>query len=56
MFGEKGIIYKERRSCSVNSTNFTTLGKIDLHDMEELFVSYPQFQSVLVEKVKEYDD
>lgn len=24
--------------------------------MEDLFISYPQFRAILVEKVKEYDD
>ncbi len=55
-FGEIALIYKERRSCSVSSTNFTTLGTIDMQSMYELFVKYPELKQIMIEKINEYDD
>ena len=36
-FGEVLMIYKERRSTSVSSVNYSTLGKIHIDKVEELF-------------------
>jgi hypothetical protein len=55
-FGEIGAIYRNKRSCNVISANFTTLGRITLSGVNELFIKYPYFKWLLIERIKEYDD
>jgi len=56
MFGEVAIICKGRRSCSVTSSNFSTLGKVDKDSMNELFNKYPTLKTIFIEKMNDYDD
>jgi CRP-like cAMP-binding protein len=42
-FGEIAILYDSRRSTSVTSTNYTTLGMIAEKDVINLFEIYPFF-------------
>lgn len=55
-FGEIAMIYKERRSTSVSSNNYTSMGKIGVDKMGELFFKYPEVKALFLEKIKEYDD
>lgn len=55
-FGEIAMIYKERRSTSVSSSNYSSLGKIAVDNMPELFFKYPEIKALFLEKIKEYDD
>jgi hypothetical protein len=50
------MIYKERRSTSVSSNNFSSLGKITVDRMGELFLKYPEIKALFLEKIKDYDD
>ena len=43
-FGEIGFLYNSKRSTSVTSTNYTTLGKISKADVENLFMRFPFFK------------
>ena len=43
-FGEIGFLYNSKRSTSVTSTNYTTLGKISKADVENLFMRFPFFR------------
>lgn len=40
-FGEVALIYKTRRSCSVQSSDFTTLGKVSEEEFENLISKFP---------------
>ena len=55
-FGEIAMIYKERRSTSVSSNNFSSLGRITVDRMGELFTKYPDIKALFLEKIKDYDD
>lgn len=55
-FGEIGAIYKQRRTCTVTSTTFTTLGRISIEKLNDVFVKYPHYKDILVESMKDYDD
>jgi hypothetical protein len=45
-----------KRTCTVTSFNFTTLGRMTLSSVNILFAKYPYFKQILVERIKEYDD
>ena len=55
-FGEIAILYDSRRSTSVTSTNYTTLGMIAEKDVINLFEIYPFFQQELINRTIRYDD
>ena len=55
-FGEIGFIYNSKRSTSVTSTNYTTLGKISKQDVETLFTRFPFFRQELIKRTIRYDD
>lgn len=55
-FGEIAMIYRERRSTSVVSSNYTTLGKISTFKMNEAFAKFPDLKTFMIERIKEYDD
>lgn len=55
-FGEVGFIYNSRRTSSVTSTNYTTLGQISKHDIEEFFILFPFFKKEMIQKILRYDD
>ncbi len=50
------MIYKERRSTSVSSNNFSSLGKIPVDKIGELFLKYPEIKALFLERIKDYDD
>jgi hypothetical protein len=50
------MIYKERRSATVSSLNYSTLGKIHFDKVQELFIKYPEIKALFLEKIKDYDD
>ena len=50
------MIYKERRSCSVESVNYSTLGKIHIEKVDDMFSKYPDIKCVMLDRIKEYDD
>ena len=43
-FGEIAFLYNSKRSTSVTSTNYTTLGKIPESEIKILFELYPFFK------------
>lgn len=49
-------MYKARRSATVCSSNFSTLGKISGEDFEDIMSKFPEFHNIMIEKVKDYDD
>lgn len=55
-FGEIAMIYRERRSTSVISSNYTTIGSISNANMTEIFLKYPELKTLMIERIKEYDD
>jgi CRP-like cAMP-binding protein len=55
-FGEIAFLYDSKRSTSVTSTNYTTLGKIPKEDVTKLFESYPFFKQELIKRSISYDD
>mmetsp|Transcript_43826 Transcript_43826/g.42322 ORF Transcript_43826/g.42322 Transcript_43826/m.42322 type:complete len:127 (+) Transcript_43826:641-1021(+) len=55
-FGEIAMIYRERRTTSVSSNNYTSLGKIQFDKVTELFLKYPEFKQILIDKIKFYYD
>ena len=55
-FGEIGFIYNSKRSTSVTSTNYTTLGKISKTDVDNLFMHFPFFKHELIKRTIRYDD
>ena len=55
-FGEISFLYDSKRSTSVTSTNYTTLGKIRESDVYSIFEQYPFFREELVKRTIRYDD
>lgn len=55
-FGEIAFIYNSKRSTSVTSTNYTTLGKLSKQHLQELFVTFPFLENEMVQKILKYDD
>lgn len=55
-FGEIAFLYESKRSTSVTSTNYTTLGKIPKAEIDALFELYPFFKDQLVQRTIRYDD
>ena len=53
---EIAFIYDAKRSASVTSTNYTTLGKIPEEEIKHLFDQYPFFKKELVKRTIRYDD
>jgi len=56
IFGEIAFLYDAKRSASVTSTNYTTLGKIPEDEIKTLFELYPFFKKELVKRTVRYDD
>ena len=55
-FGEIAFLYNSKRSTSVTSTNYTTLGKIPESEVMALFETYPFFKEELITRTIRYDD
>lgn len=55
-FGEIAFLYDSKRSTSVTSTNYTTLGRISQGEVENLFDVFPFFREELVKRTIRYDD
>jgi hypothetical protein len=55
-FGEIAFLYNSRRSTSVTSTNYTTLGRIAENDVKHLFETYPFLKQELIQRTIRYDD
>lgn len=55
-FGEIAFLYDAKRSTSVTSTNYTTLGKISESEVSNMFEQYPFFREELVKRTIRYDD
>ena len=56
-FGEVSFIYDCRRTCSVKSTLYATLGCINATTMSELLRDYPEFKRYLKrESIYKYND
>ena len=55
-FGEIAFLYDSKRSTSVTSTNYTTLGKISETEVNNMFEQYPFFREELVKRTIRYDD
>lgn len=55
-FGEIAFLYNSKRSTSVTSTNYTTLGKISYENVRVLFEQYPFFKDELIKRTISYDD
>ena len=55
-FGEIAFLYNSKRSTSVTSTNYTTLGKIPETEVMALFETYPFFKEELITRTIRYDD
>ena len=55
-FGEIAMIYKERRSATVASSNYSSLGKTSLEKINEMFIKFPELRELFLERIKQYDD
>ena len=55
-FGEVAMIYKERRSATVLSNNYSSLGRITVDKISGLFEKFPSMKDFFLERVKQYDD
>ena len=55
-FGEIAFLYTARRSTSVTSTNYTTLGKINEAEVSAMFDQFSFFREELVKRTIRYDD
>lgn len=55
-FGEIAFLYNSKRSTSVTSTNYTTLGKIAESEVKNLFETYPFLKEELTKRTITYDD
>jgi CRP-like cAMP-binding protein len=55
-FGEIAFLYDSKRSTSVTSTNYTTLGRISETEVNSMFDQYPFFKAELVKRTIRYDD
>ena len=55
-FGEIAILYDSKRSASVTSTNYTTLGLMSENDLLNIFEVYPFFRHELIQRTIRYDD
>lgn len=55
-FGEIAYVYNSKRSTSVTSTNYTTLGRIPETEINALFELYPFFKHELIKRTIRYDD
>jgi len=55
-FGEIAFLYNSKRSTSVTSTNYTTLGKIPEVEVKQLFETFPFFKQELINRTIRYDD
>ena len=55
-FGEIAFMYNSKRSTSVTSTNYTTLGKLSKQHLNDLFVTFPFLQDEMIKKILKYDD
>ena len=56
IFGEIVFLYKARRSATVTSSNYCTLGKIAGNDFDEILNNYPFFKEELLQRTCMYED
>ena len=47
-FGEVSLIYDLRRTASVTSKNYCTLGKLDLKTLHSILANFPHFRKALI--------
>ena len=55
-FGEIAFLYNSKRSTSVTSTNYTTLGKIAESEVKNLLETYPFLRTELTNRTINYED
>ena len=55
-FGEIAFLYNSKRSATVKSKHYTTLGKISKEEVENLFTEFPFFKNELIKRTIRYDD
>lgn len=55
-FGEVAVIFKGRRSATVRTRNFTTLGVIHAEEARSIFEKYPEYQQILLDKIYSFHD
>lgn len=55
-FGEISMIYKCRRSASVQSNNYNTMAKLTEDQYQSLISEYPEYQRLLKIYLENYDD
>lgn len=55
-FGEVALIYDLRRTASVTSQNYCTLGKLSLKTLHSILSNFPHFRKSLIERTHKYDD
>jgi CRP-like cAMP-binding protein len=50
IFGEVAFLYKGRRSATVTSNNYCTLGKLSKKHLEQLIDDFPQLRDIMIER------
>lgn len=56
IFGEVAFLYNEKRTATVTSNNYCTLGKIPKDDVYEVLEMFPFVKTELLKRTCQYDD
>jgi len=55
-FGDVSMIYKCRRTATVQSLNYNTMAKLTEEQFKTLISEYPEYLKLLKQHVQEYQD